>query len=77
MKETLCWSCTRPGTGQCSWDREMKPVKGWTAIPSQTDGFATFRVISCPGYEKEPPRKPHEEPTEKTNRYGRSTCGED
>lgn len=56
MKETLCWSCTKPGTGRCSWDRELEPVKGWTAVPSQTDGFDTFRVLHCPQYQKEPPR---------------------
>lgn len=57
MKETLCWSCTRPGTNYCSWDREFIPVKGWVAVPTQTDGFDTFRVLHCPEFCKEPPRQ--------------------
>lgn len=57
MKETLCWSCTSPGTGRCSWDESLTPVCGWDAEPSKTDGFDTFRVIKCPLYIQEPPRK--------------------
>lgn len=53
MKETLCWSCTNPGTGRCCWDQELKPVPGWVAEATETDGFDTFRVISCPMYERE------------------------
>ncbi len=56
MKHTLCWSCTKPGTGRCSWDRELVPVEGWVAAPTQTDGFDTFCVLHCPEYQKEPPR---------------------
>lgn len=54
MKDTLCWSCTKPGTSRCSWDRSLTPVIGWTAEPSITDGFDTFRVIKCPLYQPEP-----------------------
>ena len=54
MKDTLCWFCTKPGTGRCSWDRSLTPVIGWTAEPSTTDGFDTFRVIKCPLYTPEP-----------------------
>lgn len=57
MKETLCWSCTSPGTGRCCWDRDLTPVAGWTAEPTKTDGFDTFRVLKCPLYIKQPPRK--------------------
>lgn len=57
MKETLCWSCTCPGTDRCSWDESLTPVEGWEAEPTVTDGFETFRVINCPLYIKEPPRK--------------------
>lgn len=48
MKSTLCWYCTNPGTGRCSWDESLTPVPGWTAEPSKTDGFDTFKVIACP-----------------------------
>lgn len=57
MKETLCWSCACPGTDRCSWDESLTPVDGWEAEPTVTDGFETFRVINCPLYSKEPPRK--------------------
>lgn len=50
MSDTLCWKCTRPGTGGCCWDRELKPVPGWTAEPAETDGFQTYHVIRCPEY---------------------------
>ena len=77
MKETLCWSCTKPGTGRCSWDRALKPVKGWSAVPSQTDGFGTYRVLSCPLYEKEPPRRVLDEQSKEPARLGRDSCEED
>ena len=67
MKDTLCWSCTRPGTNFCSWDRELVPVKGWTARPTQTDGFDTFRVLHCPLYQKEEPHRLVREPNEKVS----------
>ena len=54
-KETLCWSCKRAGTGTCSWDKRLKPVKGWTAKKRQYPGKKgksdhTYYVISCPRY---------------------------
>lgn len=53
MKETKCWSCTRPGTSSCSWDARLEPVEGWTAIPTQvrlsTNVFGkSYHVIDCP-----------------------------
>jgi hypothetical protein len=56
MKETLCWSCTRPGTNFCSWDRALVPVNGWVAVPTKVDHYDTFRVLHCPLYQKEQPR---------------------
>lgn len=53
MKETLCWYCSKPGTGRCSWDESLTPVPGWIAQPGRTDGFDTFRVIACPLYERD------------------------
>ena len=66
MQETMCWSCAVPGSGRCSWDRSLTPVEGWTAQPTKTDGFDTYRVIHCPMYRKELPRtaaKPQENET--------------
>ena len=57
MKQTLCWSCTRPGTNFCSWDRELIPVEGWIAEPTHTDVFESFHVLHCPEYQEEPPRE--------------------
>ena len=48
MRATLCWYCEKPGTGRCSWDESLTPVQGWTAEPSNVDGFDTHRVIKCP-----------------------------
>lgn len=52
MSETLCWMCARPGTGGCSWDRELAPVPGWTAREAMTDGFQTYHVIACPLFQE-------------------------
>ena len=57
--ETLCWRCTRPGTGTCSWDRSLTPVDGWTAVPTnfrEQDGsyVRTHRVLLCPRFVEEP-----------------------
>lgn len=56
-KETLCWSCKRPGTGSCSWDKSCAkvPVDGWTAdAVLYRDGTGiysiTYNVIDCPLY---------------------------
>ena len=54
MKETLCWTCSVPGTGGCSWDREFIPVEGWTATPTRIwqswaqDWMGSFVVHACP-----------------------------
>ena len=52
MEQTLCLTCSRPGTSTCSWDRRLKPVKGWTAELRPYRGnkgpTTTFHVMSCP-----------------------------
>lgn len=54
MKETLCWKCSVPGTGGCSWDRDFTPVRGWTAIPTRIwlnykkSSTGSYCVESCP-----------------------------
>ena len=49
--EQLCWRCKKACKG-CSWSRDFKPVKGWTALPSKNypDGY---RIISCPEFESD------------------------
>lgn len=56
MKESLCWSCDRTGTGECSWDRGLEPVLGWVAekrdYPASTrmkENY-TYNVVKCPLY---------------------------
>ena len=60
QKETLCWSCKRPGTRTCSWDdsKGNVPVEGWTAEERPYPGAyvgpkRSFHVIECPLYEKD------------------------
>lgn len=52
MSNTLCWKCTKPGTGCCSWDRELAPVAGWEAIEDETDGYQTYQVLFCPEFQE-------------------------
>lgn len=59
VPETLCWTCTAPGTGRCSWDRSKGniPVRGWKAIPTTVlmQGIGQVRsycVLNCPLYEE-------------------------
>lgn len=59
MKETLCWTCSVPGTRGCSWDRAFVPVEGWTATPTriwlsrEQDSMGSFLVHACPLYRPE------------------------
>lgn len=55
-RDTLCWSCARPGTSTCAWDcsKATEPVEGWEAEKRQikiNDGVVeTYCVISCPEF---------------------------
>lgn len=57
--ETLCWRCTRPGTGTCSWDRNLTPVPGWsaTAEPWRLQKAGTYgmtwHVHACPLFQED------------------------
>lgn len=55
-KDTLCWDCANC-YGGCSWSREFKPVKGWTAIKTKipTNGriINSFNVRKCPEFVKD------------------------
>lgn len=46
-KDTLCWSC-KNYCGGCSWSREFKPVKGWTAKETNQG----YLVLKCPKFER-------------------------
>lgn len=58
--QQLCWSCQNavpnPKTGRgCSWSREFKPVKGWTAKLVTTRAYknedaTTYKIRKCPEY---------------------------
>lgn len=56
QKENLCTSCARICMGDtekgCSWSAELKPVKGWEAIPiySPDGSFYTWQVNRCPKF---------------------------
>ncbi len=53
--ETLCWDCARL---DCSWIKNLEPVAGWEAVPTDVGlvrkgirrKVPSYRVISCPGY---------------------------
>lgn len=54
-KESLCLFCKNACTGECSWARSFKPVKGWSAVPTKvkiSKGVYddSFLVESCPKY---------------------------
>ena len=49
-QSTLCWDCAR-ATGGCPWSDRLRPVKGWTAIPTRKNTMlASYIVIECPGF---------------------------
>lgn len=56
-KHTLCWECTRPGTGGCAWDRKLEPVEGWEAEPTTlyagNKRIDSWRVTERPLYRKD------------------------
>ncbi len=52
-RESLCWKCTRPGTGTCSWDKNLTPVPGWDATAVRWrhkpgEYGHTWHVNACP-----------------------------
>lgn len=50
MKDQLCWMCDQT---KCSWRNHLKPVDGWTAIPSVTcDGMKSYCITECPLFHK-------------------------
>ncbi len=52
-RESLCWRCTRPGTGACSWDRNLCPVPGWEAEMRQWGSGLSWHVFKCPLFDEQ------------------------
>lgn len=62
MKESLCQYCRNITCLGCSWARNFKPVKGWTAIPktlrcsngeSGISKVQSYIVTSCPLFDRD------------------------
>lgn len=58
---TKCWNC-KNSTGHCPWSKELKPVEGWTTIPTQIYNstknseqyyYPSYIVIDCPMFKKD------------------------
>ena len=49
---TLCWDCANYAYG-CSWSEELKPVKGWDAIPTKNQYFSSYIVRACPKFDRD------------------------
>lgn len=57
QRQTLCWKCKRL---DCSWMRNLIPVPGWTAEPSQIKNqnsnvrsLKSYFVKACPLFKGE------------------------
>jgi len=50
--ETLCWRCKKVTVGGCSWSKSHIPVEGWHAIQTKKVSYTSFRVQSCPEFER-------------------------
>lgn len=78
MEHSLCLTCSRPGTSTCSWDRQLKPVKGWTAEQRPYTGSkgptTTFHVMACPLFlhDGSPPPSPDRRVTPREREYIRT-----
>ena len=54
FKKQLCFECAR-AAGFCSWSRNLTPVEGWDAEPSNLGNSTgcSYRVEGCPLYIKD------------------------
>ena len=56
-QDTICWRCTKPGTGGCCWDKALIPVPGWyaTSVRWKKSGDSnrpgSYIVHRCPEFE--------------------------
>ncbi len=55
---TLCWSCKKSTTGECSWSKRFIPVKGWKANKNTlrdnkgNRSIISYAVKKCPEFER-------------------------
>lgn len=77
VKETLCWTCEKSGFGDfsdCPWEREFKPVDGWTAERSdilfcsdrRRYWTESYCVRKCPLYKRQIKKSKKKQQEEKT-----------
>ena len=50
----ICWRC-KNATGNCSWSRDLKPIKGWQATKSlkkddMGQPYSSYRITYCPQF---------------------------
>ncbi|MGN0585855.1 MAG: hypothetical protein ACI4JF_01100 [Oscillospiraceae bacterium] len=61
MADTLCRSCSRAYPGNGCWADNFNPVPGWTAVErtmiNMGKPIVSYRVVDCPMFEKDKPRK--------------------
>ena len=58
--DTICWTCMRAvpnGKVECSWAKDLIPVRGWVAEKSKTLG-GSYSVRECPLYKEDKERQP-------------------
>lgn len=66
-KESICWGCRKADhftnvENPCPWASKFQPVEGWVAEESRLKGYhskgiESYRVISCPLFDADPPKK--------------------
>ena len=60
IPKSICWDCSLPGHGLCSWDAEFIPVHNAAVLEHVTRaGEIRYIVLDCPQFTKKPmPYKP-------------------
>ena len=53
----ICIDCinavpTKDDKYGCKWSRELKPVKGWTAVKTKLSNTWTWHITQCPEFKK-------------------------
>ena len=51
-KSTLCWDCGN-ATGGCAWSDFLVPVPGWRAVERHYKESMSYKVITCPCFERD------------------------
>ena len=55
-----CWKCKK-AVGGCSWSDSGIPIKNWVAkrsvIEENEGNMESYKIISCPEFEKDEPRE--------------------